>query len=456
MIAKARAVSHGSAYTTYATLKPNQVKEKGKELPKPIYVCSENMADAISLVTGEPDLDQIWEQFKYAGDNYHQHGKPVTRTLVCAEVSPTKEESENWTMDDWNELAHEFINKMDDLEFRKKGDDEKGKVTAKKTDFKHSKWLAMLHKDSKSGIPHLHIMMSRFTTDGRLNDANLIGIKATTVANQINKEREWRQSAAIRVDHVASVKDIIYDSLRTMDHFSWDALKKDLEDKGYRFELKHDNSGNVISYQVWQGKSKFTPYEIGRGLTAKHIENTWKQLHDEQTAYAEKHHYSCGVDVDAFTSQVKTKGYNQERMSAGKRSRGVAYTFGKSSALSEEQGYVHYESDIDRGNGNETEHFTFDLSPHMDNILWNLASTFAEESTWSIEQIVETTIHVFFDLVLIPGTVGPTYSGGGGGGGEEPPKKRDDDEEELMRLTRIARAVAMAHPKYIVRRGRGR
>lgn len=454
MIAKARAVSHGSAYTTYATLKPNQVQKKGKELPKPIFVCSENMADAISLVTGEPDLDQIWEQFKYAGDNYHQHGKPVTRTLVCAEVSPTKEESENWTMDEWNELAHEFINRMDALEFHKNGDDEKGKVTAKKTDFKNSKWLAMLHKDSKSGIPHLHIMMSRFTIDGRLNDANLIGIKATTVANQINKERGWRQSADIRVDHVASVKDIIYDSLRSMDHFSWDALKKDLEDKGFKFELKHDNSGNVVSYQVWQGKSKFTPYEIGRGLTAKHIENTWRQLHDEQTAYEEKHHFTCGVKASAYVSQGRPNDRHQERSFYDKRSGGEVYTIGRNSTRSEGQDYVRYESDLDRGQGNE--HFTFDFAPHIDQELWKAASSFANESAWTVDQIIETTIHLFFDVVFLPDVGGASYSGGGGGGSSEEPKKKDDYEEELMRLTRIARAVAMAHPRYVVRRGRGR
>ena len=90
MIARARAIAHGNAYTTYSTLKRDAE-----------YVCSVNMAGDMTMVVTEDDLDSIWMQFKYAGENYISTGKPVTRNLIAMEVSPTKEESEGWTLEQW-------------------------------------------------------------------------------------------------------------------------------------------------------------------------------------------------------------------------------------------------------------------------------------------------------------------------------------------------------------------
>ena len=109
MIARARAVAHGNAYTTYATLK------KDAE-----FVCSENMAGDMSVTMTDGYLDDIWMQFKYAGENYIARGKPVTRNLIAMEVSPTKEESKGWTLEQWNWFAHRFIEEMDKIEFKNK------------------------------------------------------------------------------------------------------------------------------------------------------------------------------------------------------------------------------------------------------------------------------------------------------------------------------------------------
>ena len=158
MIARARAVAHGSAYTTYATLKRDAE-----------FVCCENMAGDMTAAVTDDDLDNIWMQFKYAGENYIAKGKPVTRNLIAMEVSPTKEESKGWTLEQWKWFAHRFIEEMDKIEFR----DKNGKVSSKRMDLTHSKWIAMLHHDAKSGIPHLHFMVSRFTVDGKINDTML-------------------------------------------------------------------------------------------------------------------------------------------------------------------------------------------------------------------------------------------------------------------------------------------
>ena len=78
------------------------------------------MAGDMSVTMTDGYLDDIWMQFKYAGENYIAKGKPVTRNLIAMEVSPTKEESKGWTLEQWNWFAHRFIEEMDKIEFKNK------------------------------------------------------------------------------------------------------------------------------------------------------------------------------------------------------------------------------------------------------------------------------------------------------------------------------------------------
>ena len=238
---RSRAIAHGNAYTTYSTLKRDAE-----------YVCSENMAGDMTVAVTEDDLDCIWMQFKYAGENYISTGKPVTRNLIAMEVSPAKEESKGWTLEQWSLFAHRFVEEMDKIEFRNK----EAKVLSKRTDFAHSKWLAMLHHDAKSGIPHLHFMVSRFTVDGRINDTNLIGLKATMAANSINQSMGWRQSQDISEEHKAEIKNALYDILRSMERFDWDVYLRKIREHGYSAELRRDSKGNVVGYRIMRGNSR--------------------------------------------------------------------------------------------------------------------------------------------------------------------------------------------------------
>ncbi|MBQ6204568.1 MAG: relaxase, partial [Prevotella sp.] len=238
MIARARAVAHGSAYTTYATLKRDAE-----------FVCCENMAGDMTAAVTDDDLDNIWLQFKYAGENYIAKGKAVSRNLIAMEVSPTKDESKGWTLEQWKWFAHRFIEEMDKIEFR----DKNGKVSSKRMDLAHSKWIAMLHHDAKSGIPHLHFMVSRFTIDGRINDTNLIGLKATMAANSINQSLGWKQSQEISAEHKAEIKDALYDILRNMNRFDWNVFLQKIKERGYSAELKKDSNGEVVGYRIKRG-----------------------------------------------------------------------------------------------------------------------------------------------------------------------------------------------------------
>lgn len=418
MIARARAITHGHAYTNYSTMK------KDAE-----FVCCENMAGDMLFTATEDDLESIWLQFKYAGENYIPKGKEVTRKMIAMEVSPTLEESKGWTKQNWDLFAHRVIEEMDNIEFR----DKKGKVSSKQTDFAHSKWLAMLHHDAKSGIPHLHIMISRFTVDGRINDTNLIGLKATMAANSINQSLGWKQSQEISEEHKAEIKDALYDILRNMNRFNWNVFLQKIKERGYSAELKKDSNGEVVGYRIKRGNSKYNASEIGRQLTASRIEATWRQLHkdmeaetakrkaDEQKArieYAERHHFVC----EPVSPDTKKE---------------------------------HFEFDRSIADGKEPEHFTFDVSENLVDAMCSSFKALEDEFEFVLEEVMETSLFVFFELMSTPG--GSGYSSGScGGSNNDLPHKKKDDDDELLRAMRIARAVAKCCPRKIIHRGYGR
>ena len=386
MIARARAVAHGSAYTTYATLKRDAE-----------FVCCENMAGDMTAAVTDDDLDNIWMQFKYAGDNYIAKGKAVSRNLIAMEVSPTKDESKGWTLEQWKWFAHRFIEEMDKIEFRDKNE----KVSSKRMDLAHSKWIAMLHHDAKSGIPHLHFMVSRFTIDGKINDTNLIGLKATMAANSINQSLGWKQSK--------------------------------IKERGYSAELKKDSNGEVVGYRIKRGNSKYNASEIGRQLTASRIEATWRQLHkdmeaetakrkaDEQKArieYAERHHFVC----EPVSPDTKKE---------------------------------HFEFDRSIADGKEPEHFTFEVSENLVDAMCSSFKALEDEFEFVLEEVIETSLFVFFELMSVPG--GSGYSSGScGGSNNDLPHKKKDDDDELLRAMRIAKAVARSCPRKVIRHGYGR
>ena len=418
MIARARAVAHGSAYTTYATLKRDAE-----------FVCCENMAGDMTAAVTDDDLDNIWMQFKYAGENYIAKGKAVSRNLIAMEVSPTKDESKGWTLEQWKWFAHRFIEEMDKIEFR----DKNGKVSSKRMDLAHSKWIAMLHHDAKSGIPHLHFMVSRFTIDGRINDTNLIGLKATMAANSINQSLGWKQSQEISEEHKAEIKNALYDILRNMNRFDWNVFLQKIKERGYSAELKKDSNGEVVGYRIKRGNSKYNASEIGRQLTASRIEATWRQLHkdmeaetakrkaDEQKArieYAERHHFVC----EPVSPDTKKE---------------------------------HFEFDRSIADGKEPEHFTFDVSENLVDAMCSSFKALEDEFEFVLEEVIETLLFVFFELMSVPG--GSGYSSGScGGSNNDLPHKKTDDDDELLRAMRIAKAVARNCPRKVIRHGYGR
>ena len=85
----------------------------------------------------------------------------------------------------------------------------------------------------------------------------------------------------------------------------------------------------------------------------------------------------------------------------------------------------------------------------------NTFKALESEFEFVLEEVMEISLCVFFEIMSVPGGSGYSSGGGGGSNNDQPHKKKDDD-DELLRAKCIARAVAKCCPRKIIHRGYGR
>lgn len=144
MIAKASTISHGANAIRYSVNKEKADIVKSNLLPEDIS--SEAMYGRMMLVQ------------KLFAEKINK-GRPLGRNVIRIEISPSEEESRNWSMDDWVDLADEFIRVFDSINLSQKTK----RASSKQTNLKGSQYIAVLHRDSKSGILHLLLMPTVWT-----------------------------------------------------------------------------------------------------------------------------------------------------------------------------------------------------------------------------------------------------------------------------------------------------
>lgn len=259
MIAKASAIQHGQAMTNYAT--------------------KNNRADIVKtnhLSEGLPPMG-MWDEMVLHQSMFKQRyaKKPIELTSIRFELSPSEEEARNWTMEDWRRFLDEFIREMDGISKvnhigKKKG---KAATSVKPTNIANSQYFAALHRDSKSGIPHLHLVVNRIDMDGNLNDVKFIGERAVMAAKAINQRHGWKDAMDIRQERIAEVTKACMDVLRSMPFFDWDEYADRLRAKGYDIELIRDKNGQgrVHGYRFKFGKTTIKASELGVGGKATQL-----------------------------------------------------------------------------------------------------------------------------------------------------------------------------------------
>lgn len=270
MIAKAKAIRHGSSMTSY-TMRRDRLQ--------PLKV---------NLLSKEADAHTLWAMMKlHQEDTRHLRAgnHELKNTALRIEISPLKEETLGWTDKDWTDLADEFIREMDGVEFDRNDPKYKG---VRHTNIANSQYILTRHDDSRSGTVHLHLVVNRVDDDGQVNCDKHIGERASIAADRINLMRGWKLPSEIRKRNVMKITEDCLEILRRMSIFVWKEYEKELIRKGYSFHLRTDSKGDVVGYCICIGRSRFNASDIGHGrnLTARHISGTWERMHP---AISERH-----------------------------------------------------------------------------------------------------------------------------------------------------------------------
>ena len=259
MIMLARVVPYGGNAVRYAL-----EKEKAK------LVKVNHMPDGI-------DPTAIWYMMKHHCQFHQQDrtvGRKLERSMVSFVISPSKEETKNFTMNDWANLGDEALETMDSV-----GLIPKGMSQEVKTNFRNSMNVSGLHSDSKSGTLHLHMDCCRVDLEGNTNDVHDIHKRAMMAAEIINMRHGWKQPQEIRDMRKEEIEDFCEYTLRNMQEFDVDFYFKMLRMKGYEVMPRYDKSKKLVGYTIGKNASVFKASEIGRRYMASQLEATWKKFH---------------------------------------------------------------------------------------------------------------------------------------------------------------------------------
>ncbi len=278
MIAKAAAIQHGQAMTNYAT--------------------KNNRADIVKtnhLSEGLPPMG-MWDEMVLHQSMFKQRyaKKPIELTSIRFEISPSEEEARNWSMEDWHRCLEEFIREIDAISRVDHIGKRKGKTatSVRPTNIANSQYFAAIHRDSKSGIPHLHLVVNRIDMDGNLNDVKFIGERAVMAAKVVNQHHGWKDAMDIRKERIAKITNACLDVLRSMSAFDWNVYADKLRTEGYDIELIRDKTdqAKVHGYRFKFGRTTIKASElgVGRNLTASKIENTFRRLHPQTSPIGQR------------------------------------------------------------------------------------------------------------------------------------------------------------------------
>ena len=262
MIAKAKAIAHGIRAMLYVS-----GESRNKKHPEKITrVCDNFMPQGM-------DATGIWTEMKFATMNRPN----IRNNVIRMEISPAKEHTEDFTLDDWRQLWRDFAEAFDNHEIL----DKNNRIVSAKTNISGSKSTVWLHEESDSGIPHLHAVVSRVDERGNINNDHAIHLRAQRAAERIARQRGWTTAMHIHETNIPKVSDDYMDALRELAEWSWEGYTERLAAKGYSLYLRKDSKDGIRGYILRKGNTRYKASELGKGrnLTASRIMRTWETLH---------------------------------------------------------------------------------------------------------------------------------------------------------------------------------
>lgn len=222
----------------------------------------------------------IWSRMKLhclQHRSEHTHGRPMQHFMVTFVISPSPDECRGWSSRDFAALAKEVIHEIDAVDISRLP----GCRKCKSTNFENSMNVSALHRDSRSGILHLHLDVCRLDMDGRTNDLHQIHVRCMKAAEIINRRHGWEQPEQIRENRRQQISDDCLIILRRMLRFNADEYFDELRKKGYDVRLRRDSNGRLCGYTVGMGATVIKASDLGRGrnLMASRLEKTWEGMH---------------------------------------------------------------------------------------------------------------------------------------------------------------------------------
>ena len=260
--------------------------------------------------------------------------------------------------------------------------------------------MVSLHFDSKSGIPHLHIVANRIDNMGYTNAAHYIGERAAHAANIINEKYGWVQSMQRREENIEQISNDCLTALKEMSHFDWNSYCRMLRNKGYDIQLKKDSIGKVCGYTIRKGNSIYKSSLLGnsRNLMPSKIEETWRKLH--QSSRAEQ----------------------DSMMTSRTESTNVSSTEKSNSSM-----LYHYSILADK------QMYEVNIPNHIQDVF---ANEFATSDDLNIPNLAKVAALLFAEYIDAATSIA---SSGGGGGSPNTGWGKDKDEDERNWALRCAR-----------------
>ncbi len=413
MIAKAAVISHGANAVRYAIEKDKSEIVKLNRLPD-----------------GVPP-EGIWQRMiihqKRFEDRLNRY-RPMKNNAIRIEVSPARDESEGWTHADWERLTDDFVREFDAVDLSKRAD----RASAARTNLAGSQYVAALHRDSRSGIVHLHIVANRVDMEGNVNDAHFIYERAMEAARRINIQRGWLTAEERSEQNRQQIADDCLDVLRQMAKFDWEEYARLLGRKGYVVDLRCDAKGIVRGYTVGKGNSVYKSSQLGSGrhLIPSKIEQTWLNLHPVEQAAA------AGTDGHSEAQPAQETAPQHTIQSAEQPVAAVA-----AQPTVQSDPIVHFDIEV------AARLYRVDIPKETYHILANVLSLAdTEEFVAGILDMQKTAMLLFAGYVDAATTLSESHGGGGSTPSSGWGRDKDEDEREWAR--RCARmAMEMNRPR---------
>lgn len=413
MIMLARVIPYGGNAVRY-TLE----KEKAK------VVKANHMPEGI-------DPTAIWYMMKHHCQLHQQDrtvGRKLERFITTFVISPSKEESANFKMDDWVNLGDEALETLDSV-----GLIPKGMKKEVKTNFRNSMNVSGLHSDSKSGTLHLHLDCCRVDLDGNTNDVHDIHKRAMMAAEIINMRHGWQQPLEIHDMRKEEIADFCEYTLQKMQEFDIDFYFKMLRMKGYDVTPHYDKSKQLVGYTISKNTSVFKASEIGRKFMVSQLEATWKKFHPKP-------------------AQVKVKPSTPTVTPSSRSVRPTAQAM--ISTQPKVQSRVQAKPvpsftifNIDTPIGSKA----VEIPNSVKDIFLNEVQVPDGNDTAIVENVAHTAMLLFVDYIDAATSMSESCGGGGGSAPESGWGKKDDEDERQYARRCLQMAHSMCKPKSVKR-----